>query len=117
MFLREEILNLYRKKDVLEKMFDIVKNELETDRLRVSTKEAVEGRIFLTYLSLILYSEVSRIMKEKDLFKTYTLSEVFFELKKLRVVTLTNGKSYLTEVTKRQRNLFEEFEVQVPVVT
>jgi len=83
--------------------------------LRVSSKEAMEGRIFLTFLSLILYSEVSRVMKEKDLYKTYTLSEVFFELKKLRIVTLTNGKSYLTEVSKKQRNLFEKFEVPVPV--
>ena len=112
---REDILNLYRRKDALEKMFDVIKNELESGRLRVSSKEAMEGRIFLTFLSLILYSEVNRLMKEKDLYKTYTLSEVFFELKKLRIVTLTNGKSYLTEISKRQRNLFEKFEVPVPV--
>ena len=112
---REDILNLYRRKDALEKMFDVIKNELESGRLRVSSKEAMEGRIFLTFLSLILYSEVSRVMKEKDLYKTYTLSEVFFELKKLWIVTLTNGKSYLTEISKRQRNLFEKFEVPVPV--
>lgn len=112
---REDILNLYRRKDALEKMFDVIKNELESGRLRVSSKEAMEGRIFLTFLSLILYSEVSRVMKEKDLYKTYTLSEVFFELKKLRIVTLTNGKNYLTEVSKKQRNLFEKFEIPIPV--
>jgi len=112
---REDMLSLYRRKDTLEKMFDVIKNELDSRRLRVSSKEAMEGRIFLTFLSLILYSEVSRVMKEKDLYKTYTLSEVFFELKKLRIVTLTNGKSYLTEVSKKQRNLFEKFEVPVPV--
>lgn len=114
---REDILNLYRRKDALEKMFDVIKNELESGRLRVSSKEVMEGRIFLTFLSLILHSEVSRVMKEKDLYRTYTLPEVFFELKKLRVVTLNNGKNYLTEVSKRQRNLFEKFEVPVPVAT
>lgn len=112
---REDILNLYRRKDALEKTFDVIKNELDSDRLRVSSKEAMEGRIFLTFLSLILYSEVSRVMKEKDLYKTYTLSEVFFELKKLRIVTLTNGKSCLAEVTKKQRNLFEKFEIPTPI--
>jgi len=113
---REDILNLYRRKDVLEKIFDIIKNELESGRLKVSSKEAMEDRIFLTFLSMILYSEVSRVMKEKDLYKMYTLSEVFFELKKLRLATLTNRKSYLTEIYKRQRNLFEKFELPVPVV-
>jgi transposase len=114
---REEILNLYRRKDALEKMFDVIKNELESGRLRVSSKEATEGRIFLTFLSLILYSEVSRVMKEKNLYKTYTISEALFELKKLRLVTLTNGKNYLTEVSKKQRNLFEKFELPIPVAT
>ena len=113
---RDEILSLYRRKDTLEKMFDIIKNELDCGRLKVSSREAVEGRVFLTYLSLIIYSALSQIMQEKDLYKTYTLSEVFYELKKLRVVTLNSGKSYLTEVSKKQRFLFEQFEVPVPVV-
>lgn len=113
---REDMLNLYRRKDVLEKMFDIIKNELEGGRLKVSSREAMEGRIFLIYLSLILYCEVSRVMKEKDLYRTYTLAEVFYELKKLRAVTLNNGNTYLTEVSKKQRILFEQFDVPVPVV-
>lgn len=112
---REDILNLYRSKDAVEKLFNVIKNELDTERLRVSSKEAMEGRIFLTFLSLILHSEVSRVMKEKDLYKTYTLSEVFFELKKLRLVTLTNGRSYLTEASRKQRDLFDKFDVPVPV--
>jgi len=113
---REDILSLYRRKDTLEKMFDIIKNELDCRRLKVSSREAVEGRIFLTYLSLIIYSALSRIMRENDLYRTYTLSEVFYELKKLRAVTLNSGKSYLTEVSKKQRILFEKFDVPVPVV-
>jgi len=50
-------------------------------------------------------------MKEKELYNKYTIPEVFFELKKLRVVKMTNGKEYLTEVSKKQRTLFEKFEV------
>jgi len=114
---REELLNLYRRKDVLEKMFETIKNELEGGRLKISSREAMEGRLFLTYLSLILYSELSRVMKEKDLYRSYTVSEVLFELKKLRAVTLNNGKVYLTELSKKQRMLFENFEVPIPVRT
>ncbi|GFP21447.1 hypothetical protein HKBW3S06_00674 [Candidatus Hakubella thermalkaliphila] len=112
---REDLLSLYRRKDALEKMFDVIKNELECGRLKVSSREAMEGRLFLTYLSLIIYSALSRIMKEQDLYKSYTLSEVIYELKKLRVVTLNSGKSYLTEISKKQRMLFEKFGVPIPV--
>lgn len=97
-------------------MFDVIKNELECGRLKVSSREAMEGRLFLTYLSLIIHSALSQIMKEQDLYKSYTLSEVIYELKKLRVVTLNSGKSYLTEISKKQRTLFEKFGVPIPVV-
>jgi len=110
----EDILMFYRRKDVLEKMFDVIKNELDNGRLRVSSREAMEGRLFLTYLSLIIHSALSRIMKEQDLFKTYTLAEAFCDLKKLRLVTLTSGKTYLTEISRKQRLMFEKFDVPIP---
>ncbi|GFP31096.1 hypothetical protein HKBW3S34_02015, partial [Candidatus Hakubella thermalkaliphila] len=53
--------------------------------------------------------------KEQDLYKSYTLSEVIYELKKLRVITLNSGKSYLTEISQKQRMLFEKFGVPIPV--
>ena len=112
---REDILLYYRRKDVVEKMFNVIKNELENGKLRVSSREAMEGRLFLTYLSLIIHSALSRIMREQDLFKTYTQAEVLAELKKLRLVTLTSGRTYLTEISKRQRTLFEKFDVPIPV--
>jgi len=114
---REEVLSFYRKKDTLEKMFDVIKNELDSKRLKIHSRARMEGRIFLTFLALILYSEIHRIMREKDLYKTYTIPEVFLELKKLKVVTLSNGKSYLTEISKKQRLLFEKFGVPPPVST
>ena len=111
---RDDILMFYRRKDVVEKMFDVMKNELENGKLRVSSREAMEGRLFLTYLSLIIHSALSRIMKEKDLFKTYTMAEVFADLKKLRIVTLTSGRTMLTEISRRQRTLFQKFDVPLP---
>jgi hypothetical protein len=38
-------------------------------------------------------------------------------MKKLKVVEMSNGRSYLTEVSKRQRILFEKFRVEVPIGT
>src|SRR5436305_14677027 len=40
-------------------------------------------------------------MREKDLFKYYSIREIMYELKKLRIVELHNGSSYLTEISKR----------------
>lgn len=114
---REEILLLYRRKDRIEKLFDVMKNEIEEGRLRVSSREGMEGRIFLSYLSLIIWSAIAKIMKEKDLFKSFTISEVLYELKKLRIVEMMDGRRYLTEISKTQRLLYQQFDISIPVGT
>jgi transposase len=109
-----KVLELYRHKDYLEKLFDMLKNELDGKRLRGSTKDTVEGRLFLKFLSLILYSALGNTMREQHLFKRYSTRELMYELKKLRLVEMSHGKAYLTEVSKRQRTIFEKFDVNIP---
>ena len=111
---KENILDLYRRKDHVEKQFDVLKNELDGDRLRVQSKEAMEGRLFVKFISMIIYSAITNNMKEKNLFAQYTIKEMLSELKKLKIVTMNNGKYFLTETTKRQKEIFREFGVEIP---
>jgi transposase len=111
---RETILDLYRRKDYLEKTFDVLKNEFDGKRLRSSSKDTIEGRLFVKFLSLILYSAVGNIMRKQELFKRYSIREIMYELKKIRVVEMNNGKSYLTEISKRQREIFNKFGLEIP---
>jgi hypothetical protein len=55
-------------------------------------------------------------MREKDLFKHYSIKEIMYELKKLRIVEMHNGLSYLTEISKRQRELYSKLEVEIPII-
>ena len=88
---REEALRLYRGKEYVEGMFDVVKNELRDNRLRIHSEEAMEGRLFLTFLGVILHSALSRSMREQGLFNKYTVNELLSELKKIRMVEMENG--------------------------
>jgi transposase len=109
-----KILELSRHKDSLKKLFDTLKNEFDGNRLRGSTKDPVEGRLFLKFLSVILYSALSNTMREQHLFTRYSIRELMYELKKLRIVEMTDGTSYLTEISKRQRTIFEKFDLELP---
>jgi transposase len=113
---REKILELYRRKDYLEKTFDVLKNEFDGKRLRGHSKDVINGRLFIKFISLILYSAIANIMREKDLFKHYSIKELLYELKKLRIVEMYNGASYLTEISKRQREIFNKLEVKIPTI-
>jgi hypothetical protein len=65
---REHILLFYRQKDYLEKVFDTLKHECDGDRLRGSSKEAIEGRLFIKFLSLILHSSLCNKMRDNAFF-------------------------------------------------
>ena len=113
---RAKILELYRRKDYLEKTFDVLKNEFDAKRLRGHSKDIINGRWFIKFISLILYSALANKMREKDLFKHYSIREIMYELKKLRIIELHNGPSYLTEISKRQRELYSKLEGETPLI-
>lgn len=77
---------------------------------------ASNGDLFIKFLALILYSAVENTMKEQELFKQYSVKEIMYELKKIKVVEMCDGKSYLTEITKRQKDIFKAFNVDIPVI-
>jgi transposase len=114
---REEALALYRQKDIVEKMFDILKNEIDDARLHVQSREAMEGNLFILFIALIIYAELTRRMQSNNLFKKYTVAEVLGELKKIRIVTMIHGASYVTEVSKKQRELLSALNLSIPVAS
>ena len=107
-----EVLNLYRQRDQVEKMFDIFKNEMDGDRLRSHSQYNTDGRLFIKFVALILYAEVSRIMKKEKLFDNYTVKELFAELKKLKITHIEKNDPFLSELSKRQKIIFDAFGIQ-----
>jgi transposase len=110
----QETLFLYRSKDTIERAFDNLKNELDLKRLRIHSELAMTGRLFLGFITLIIHSWINKKMKEANLYKQWTQEEVMYELKKLKTVDLTPKRTILTEISKRQKNLFKIFQIPEP---
>ena len=113
----KEILYLYRRKDTVEKFFDALKHELERKRLRIHTQETFEGRLFLDFIALILYAWISKVMRREGISKDLSVQELMYELKKIKRVQLGEKKTVITEVSKKQRELFKAFEIEPPNLT
>ncbi len=107
----ETVLSYYRQKDRIEKLFDSLKNELDSQRLRTHNEYTTKGKLFVKFISLILYSSISQTMKEKKLFKKYTIKELLSEVKKVKVNQLGNNQPILSEISKRQNDIFTAFEI------
>jgi transposase len=113
----EEVIKLYRSKDCIEKSFDNLKNELDQKRLRVHSETSMCGRLFVSFIALIIYSWIDKCMKEKNLYKLFTVDEIVNEFRTIRSIKLSNDKSLLTEISKKQRELFKKFSITIPMFT
>jgi len=110
----KEAISLYRDKDIVEKAFDNLKNELDVKRLRVHSTISMQGRLFISFISLIIYSAINKIMKEHNLYQSYTFDEVMRELNKISIVSL-GKKNIFTEVTKKQKELLKLFGLELQI--
>ena len=110
-----DALSFYRKKDGIEKLFDAMKHGIDRRRLRIHSRKALEGLLFIDFLSLILYAFIQSTLKTSGLAKHYTVHELFYELKKLSVIELGTKTPIVTEVTRKQRDIFEAFEIPEPI--
>ncbi len=104
------ILEHYRKRDIVEKMFNAEKNEMDSKRLRSHSGDNAKGRIFIKFVSLILHSYLTRIMRENKLFNKYSVKTLLAELSKIRNAKI-NGEKINAEVSKKQRDILTHFDI------
>ena len=106
------ILKYYRNKDAIEKLFNIVKNEMDGRRIRSHSTINSDGRLFVKFIALIIYTKLLTVMRQKKLIKKYTVKELLYELKKLKLTTIEKEKPILGVISKKQRLIFEAFDIK-----
>jgi len=108
-----EALKVYREKDVVEKCFDDLKNELDMSRLRVHNACRMQSRLFIQFIALILLSQVRKVIREKMPKSGYTAKGLMMEMESLTTIHYS-GKynNKLAEITKAQREILAAFGVE-----
>jgi transposase len=110
---KEEALSFYRDKDVVEKIFDTTKNELDTNRLRSHSKPAAEGRLFVKFISTIIYQQITKVMREKNMFKKYSVIEMLKELSKVKRINVPDIEPFTSEWSKTQKEILVKFNIKI----
>lgn len=107
-----ETLRVYRAKDAVENSFDDLKNHLDMKRLRIHTSAAMDSRLFLQFLSLILICRIRNTIQEDKILKNLTVREVMEEMETLVKITYSGryGQVY-TENSPIQRKIMEAFAI------
>ena len=110
-----EALEVYRAKDVVENSYDDLKNQLDMRRLRVHDSTAMDSRLFLQFLALILISKIRTTIQADSKLKNLTVREVMETLETFSKITFSGryGQLY-TETTPLQRQIMKAFNVTLP---
>ncbi len=106
------VLDNYRARDIVEKLYDSLKNEDGQYRLRTGNESSAYGRFFLNFIALILRSELNKRMKKSNMRKRMTTARLLDELGKIKSVTTASGKNILLEITKKQRELISSLKIK-----
>ncbi len=111
--IRDELLTYYSNKDLVEKLFDLYKNEMDGNRLRNHNDYTMYGKMFVKFIAATVYSEIVKEMNNKKLFKTLTVKELLFELKKVKIAKLKGNKKIVSEISKRSKTIFKNFDIDI----
>ena len=91
-----------------------LKSNLDLSRLSVHSNERMLNKSFVSFISLILLSQIHRTMLEQDLYRKMTMKQMLLTLAKLRLQEI-NDVRILFPLTKEQRKIFKAFDVKEPV--
>jgi transposase len=109
----KEVLELYREKDVIQKLFNRVKGVINSKRLRLASGDIEENKLLIGFIATILISHIHKVMTDKGLYNKYSLFEVFKILEHIGGI-YSKGKRMRYKLTDSQKEIFAAFDCPLP---
>jgi hypothetical protein len=100
----KEIFLLYKKRDGVEKLFDIYKTTLNADILYLQDNESVFGHLFVSFLSLYGYCKLENILRKAGLIDKFSPLDLLEYYSKVYRMTF-DGRDFISEVPKKVHDL------------
>ena len=99
--------SLYREREEIEMSLKALKNEIEILPLNTHSEKTTRGFIFIAFLSLIIRTRLMNMMREADILEKYSVELLLLQMEKLSKITLADGQIFVTEMTKKQREILQ----------
>ena len=109
-----QIFKLYRRRDVIEKSFDDLKNEPDFKRAKTYTSETLNGKIFAAFIALIVKLYIQSRISDTEI----THKKLILELDKIKIFDAHTKANLriINPLTKNVRDLFSKLEIATDFV-
>lgn len=104
-----EILEIYRRRDVVEKCFDSLKNDIDMKRLYTHSDKTAEGKTFVAFLALIVRASMYQALHSYMAEHKFTFKKLLLELDKAKLIISPHhegGCRLLNPPSKTLREIF-----------
>ncbi|MBP6983254.1 MAG: transposase, partial [Thermotogae bacterium] len=91
-----------------------LKERLNFGRMQVSSELSLNGKLFVEFIALIYLSYVKKRMQDAKLFERWTLQGLLDELDSIELYEVPGHGRILSEVTKKQEQLYRDLGVNPP---
>ena len=118
---RSEIYHAYSQRNTAELFYDILKNDLNGDMVRSHNNKTFEGKMFITFIALIILSKLKKKFAElrvgnKTLNRVKSYRELLFKMSSLTEVSFSEKyKPMYSRPTKIQAEVIDKFDVNWPI--
>jgi len=106
----DDVVPFYYSRQTAEQLFKFAKDDLKLLPLRSHKEESMQGYLLLVFMALIVF-----LLVRKKSGKRNTVEEVLLSLRNLKA-KVYGGEMIISEMNKKQRLLFEGFDIIVPKV-
>jgi len=103
---KQEIYHLYKKREVVEKMFDTYKTVLNADKLYLQDDESALGHVFIAFLSLYIHCKLEQLLEKAKLNHKFTSIDLLYKYGKVYHFEM-GGRGMITEIPKKVEDLDE----------
>jgi len=95
---------------LIERSFNILKNDLELSTPHTHKDTTLKGLMFISLLALIIRMKIMNELKKANMSKDYGFEKMMLQLEKIKAVVTDHGQVFISEITKKQRELLELFD-------
>lgn len=106
-----DALEIYRAKDAVEKGFLRLKTCLDLGRLRVHSDNAMQNKLLIGFIALIIIAHIHKAMSENQLYKSWSMKKMIKILECLKIHYIKHDK-IVSPLTKDQKRIFKAFGIK-----
>lgn len=105
----EDTLFHYRAKDVVEKLFDQIKCDMEGNRIRTHNEQTTDGKVFVTFVACAIRTYLLNKLTQYLTDSSISLKKVLSQLSNITIISGSRGFRFTKALTKKQRQILKLF--------